>query len=252
MKKLFLAVSVAVLCLGSALALLPPDTESRSDSVWLRIYAKGDVNNQTYIEAAKGGSVLVRMQSSGKITTRHGTIKKQLVKDLFQEMKSNDVFEGSVLNTGRMLFYKGDVLQINALWQGEIRTTEIPLEKLTPGFKYALNAMRDEAVKQPADKTIYRFVQATPIESDVLASDEDDMGRESHRYKYLETSLLEKSPAVSKAILRPRMLVPLNSKKESEELFDFLYGNKVRGESGDFRVSTSRGDFKIEILKASY
>lgn len=218
MKKLFLFICASVLCAGSALALLPPDTETRSDSVWLRIYAKGDVDDQTYIEAAKDGSVLVRTQSSGKIATRRGTIKKQFVKDLFQEMKGNDIFEGASLNKGRLLFYKGDVLQINALWEGEIRTTEIPVEKLTQGFKYALNALQAEAVKQPADKTIYRFVQATPIENDSLASDEDDMGRETHRYKYLETSLLERSPVISMAILRPRMLVPLNSKKESEAL----------------------------------
>ncbi|MDD4005517.1 MAG: hypothetical protein PHW69_10010 [Elusimicrobiaceae bacterium] len=251
MKKSVLSVCVVLAGVMPAAALVKGDTAVEVETVWLRLFPKGEAS-QTYIEAAVNGRTTVRVQSSGKITTRSGKVDKQLVKDLFQEMRGNDVFDSAALGTGRMLFYKGDLLRISAVWEGEIRTVEMPTEKLTQGFRYALDALKKAALKLPVNRKIYRFVAAYPVAEDELASHTDATGRERYRYKYLETSVIDLNPAISRAILRPQLLVPLNSRKESEELYDFFYDNKIRAESGDFMLSTSRGDFKMEIIKATY
>ncbi|MFA6584611.1 MAG: hypothetical protein WCS77_09970 [Elusimicrobiaceae bacterium] len=238
---------------ASVFALRSPDSTVEAESVWMKIVSKAGSARETYIEADKDGKVLLRESVSGKIVTRKGGIKKQLVKDLFQEMKNEDVFGSAFDNKGRLLFYKGEMLQITSVWEGEVRNAEMPVEKLGQGFQLALDGVDEAAGKLPATNDVYRFVSAAPIAEDAADLEAvSKYGGESHRYQYVETSLIDGNVELSQAIARPYRLIPLASKQDTDKLYDFLYGNKVKNVSGDFMLSTSRGDFKISISRAQY
>jgi hypothetical protein len=243
---LLILVFVFVVLTTEAFKLKKRDIELNAS--WMNIKtSKKDTNY--YMEVTREGEVLTRTETKSAIITKNGQVPVQLAKDFFREIENSEVMQSQDALKSKMVYYKGDMLQISAYIHGELQTINAPLSDFGEGFSYAFNQVRDAAIKFKTVKTLEGFITAQPLEGALLEEFNKRVSKD-HEIKIVETYTIQKVKPLLKAIRQPHRLITINSKKELSAIQDLILKQQLYGLRNLFYISTTRGDFKCLILDA--
>ena len=247
MKKIFAAVCISLLSQTPLYAVRPTVEPVEQEAAWIRVYVEGKPG-YTYIEMEKDADVMLRQPAKNSVETRQGNISKKLIKDLFQELETADIFDSSQdKNYGRTLFYEGEVTEISAFKHGELRTVRIASVNMPAGLRHAVQEAIKAAKKMPLQKNKRKFITATPFTKSDLENMELKT-KSNPQFIEVETYDVEKIKPLSKAISRPYHLTPVESKAAEELLGEFMESYKISKAAASFYIKTSRGHFRCDIV----
>lgn len=220
--------------------------KATEEAAWMNVISKKKGFVDYYFEIGQDGSVIVRDESKDGVTVRRGRIKAMYAKDFFREIKNSDILNAQMSTGSKMVFYKGDQLQISAYINGELRRFKAPLNKFGEAFSYAMTEARKAAEKLPEDETLAGFLSAQPLEG---AMRDDFISRvgQDYDFKLVETYDLQKNKNLMAAVKQPHRLIPLESDKDINAISDFITRHKIYGLRDLFYVKTTRGEFRFRI-----
>jgi hypothetical protein len=216
------------------------------EASWMNLVSRKKGFVDYYFEIGQDGSVIVRDESKDGVTVRRGTIKAMYAKDFFREIKSSDILNAQTGTGSKMVYYKGDQLQISAYINGELRRFEAPLNKFGEAFSYAMTEARKAAEKLPADEKIAGFLSAQPLAGPMRDDFFSRVGQD-YDFKLVETYDLQKNKHLMAAVKQPHRLIPLESDKDVKAVSDFITRHKIYGMRDLFYVKTTRGEFRFRI-----
>jgi hypothetical protein len=216
------------------------------EASWMNLVSRKKGFVDYYFEIGQDGSVIVRDESRSSLTVKRGRIKAMYAKDFFREIKSSDILNAQTGTGSKMIYYKGDQLQISAYINGELRRFEAPLNKFGEAFSYAMSEARKEAEKLPPDEKVAGFLSAQPL---VGPMREDFISRvgQDHDFRLIETYDLQKNKNLMAAVKQPHRLIPLESEKDVKAIADFITRHGIYGLRDLFYVKTTRGEFRFRI-----
>ena len=246
MKLSFLIIA-AFLLNTCAEAVRPASSSLESAMAWLRVYTARQ-SRPYYLEIAKDGSFICRTEIKNSVYTRRGTINPRLAKDLFQEIENSENLTSQEKEKGRLLFYKGEIVQLSANLKGELKTVTATLESFGQGFNHALSAIKNEVAKSKPVTWPDRFIAVEPLSKEELS----DLTKTSEASKrsalpMIETVEIMKVKPLAKAIEKPYRLVPVE-KDDTGKLHKFITAYNLKGYRNLFYFSSTRGDFRCVIL----
>ena len=93
------------------------------------------------------------------------------------------------------------------------------------------------------------FVSAQPLEGEILDKFRKEAGK-NYKFKLIETNDLKKSRPLLKAIKQPQRLIPLTTEKQIKNIRGLIKKHQLYGLRNLFYISTTRGDFKCDILSS--
>lgn len=243
-------IAAALLCATAlpAPAIRPAGANIEAEALWLRIFPTQ--GGSVYIEVSRDGNALLFQNMKSGVITRKGTLNARSIKDLFQEVGNLDVFDSGQETLQRSILAekKPDAVEISAYWKGELRTARANLSAYTSGFRYALGEVRKEAEKMPQWTTVSRLLTATPMTDREIALYQETSRRQLS-FPFMETASLEKVQPLSRAILRPYRMIPVETPETLQQLFNLLTENKVKNDRQNFYIETSRGKYRCELYQ---
>lgn len=249
MKKTALAV-LALAVAGAAWASSRHGAfKAVEEAAWMNIVSKKKGFVDYYFEIGQDGSVIVRDETKEGVTVRRGSIKAMYAKDFFREIKNSDILNAQTGTGSKMVFYKGDLLQISAYINGELRRFRAPLNKFGEAFSYAMTEARKAAEKLPVDEEIAGFLSAQPLEGPMRDEFLRRVGQD-YDFKLVETYDLQKNKNLMAAVKQPHRLIPLESGKDIKAISEFIAKHKIYGLRDLFYVKTTRGEFRFRIQYA--
>ena len=249
MRRLAL-LAAAMLAAAPALALRPYDQGVKAKASWMTVSSL-KTGKQYYLEVSQDGQAMLREETQTSISTRRGSIKPQLAKDFFREIDNSDIINSQNVKKSKMVFYKGEVLQISAYVSGELTMTEAPMNNFGEAFSYAFGEVKKAVDQLPSDEKTRAFLRAVPLDKDETeafdgkAQKDDDGG-----VKTIETYDLQKVKPLIAAIKEPYRLIPLDDEAALREVREFVAARQLSGQRTEFYVPSTRGTFKCEVLEA--
>ena len=246
MRKAALLASAA-LCAAALCAFRPYDQRAKARAAWMTVSAI-KTGRSFYLEVAQDGSAVLREETSGKLVTRRGAIKPQLVKDFFREIDNSEIVNSQNVRQSKMVFYRGDVMKLSAYISGELTRTEAPLNDFGEAFSYAFGEIRKAVSALPEEKSLPGFLLAVPVAGDELASFREKAAADGE-VKNIETSDINKIKPLMAAIKEPYRLIPLDG-EDLAAIKDFVISRKLQGLRTLFYLPSTRGTFKCEVVDA--
>ncbi|KAF0126622.1 MAG: hypothetical protein FD189_859 [Elusimicrobia bacterium] len=216
------------------------------EAAWMNTVSQKKGFVDYYFEIGQDGSVILRDESKDGLTIRRGRIKAMYAKDFFREIKSSDILNAQTGTGSKMVFYKGDQLQISAYINGELRRFEAPLNKFGEAFSYAMTEARKAAEKLPVDEKVAGFLSAQPLVGPMRDAFIVRVGQD-YDFKLVETYDLQKNKHLMAAVKQPHRLIPLESARDIKTISDFITSHKIYGLRDLFYVKTTRGEFRFRI-----
>lgn len=246
------AVVFATLSLVLACALFAIKTrhvQIVGTSSWMTVKNLKKPDIFSYFAVSTGGEVIYRYEDKKTVVTKKTKINKQTVSDFFREAENAKslIEESSVKN--KLLFYRGDILEISLYIEGALRRISAPLVNYGEAFLYAFNQMKGAVEKAKSTDEILAFLTAEPLAGEKLDSFMSEAGKD-YEFELIETKKLKECGKLLDAVKQPFRMLPLATKKEVEEIVDFIKENEIYGLKNLFYISTTRGKFKCRILPA--
>jgi len=240
------AMLVLALC-RPAHAVRPPAATLEPAAIWMRVFREG-VPGYEYIETDENGGALYVNASSGNMLVESGDIKKGLVRDLLRELENADTFDVALEKPrGQFMFMRGSVYEITASHKGELLTARVPESNLTTGFKLAFGETRQAVVKLPRMKGVYRFITASMHKKETMFIPDAKPDRRGETV-LLEISDMETIAPLNRALLKPHRLIPIESKKQYDQLAEFMAVHSVANEENVYNFDTLRGRWRLDII----
>ncbi len=240
-------LAAAALCAAALCAFRPYDQRARARAAWMTV-SSIKTGLSYYLEVAQDGAAVMREEARGRLVTRRGAVKPQLVKDFFREIENSEIVNSQNVKQSKMVFYRGDVLKLSAYISGELTRTEAPLNDFGEAFSYAFGEVKKAASALPVERSLPGFLRAVPVRGDELASFRDKAAVDGE-VKVVETSDIDKIKPLMAAIKEPYRLVPLDEAALAA-IKDFVKARKLQGLRTLFYLPSTRGTFKCEVLEA--
>ncbi len=232
-----------------ARAFRPYTKGAEAKTSWMTVSSL-KTGQQYYMEVAADGAVVTRTETRNTIITRRGKIPTQLARDFFREIESSDMITSQSAIDNKLVFYKGELLNISTYISGELKRIEAPLNNFGEAFSYAFGEVKKASAKLPAEKKLKGFLMAETLEGTALAELQFKALKEGE-YRTIETYDIQKVPPLLKAIKQPYRLIPLESAPQVKELQDFISTRQLYGLRKLFYLPSTRGTFKCQILDAA-
>jgi len=215
---------------------------------WMTISSL-QTGQEYYLEVAADGAAVTRSVAKNAIVTKRGKIAVQLVKDFFREIENSEIINSQGNASSKMVFYKGDILNISAYINGELRTIASPLNKFGEAFSYAFGEVRKAAAELADEHALKGFLTAELIEGDALTQLQMKASKDQE-LKIIETYDIQKVAPLLRAIKQAHRLIPLETADEVKEIRDFISTRQLYGLRQLFYLPSTRGTFKCQILDA--
>ena len=141
LKKLLLPALTLLLACAAAHAFRPYSKGAQVKTSWMTV-SSVKTGQQYYMEVAEDGTVITRTEARNVLSTRRGKIPQQLAKDFFREIESSDIIASQSTIDNKLVFYKGEILNISAYISGELKRIETPLNNFGEAFSYAFGEVK--------------------------------------------------------------------------------------------------------------
>lgn len=233
---------------AAAHAFRPYAKNTEAKTSWMTISSL-KTGRQYYMEVAADGAVVTRTETRNAIVTKRGRIPARLAKDFFREIESSDILASQSSMDNKLVFYKGDLLDISANISGELKRIEAPLSNFGEAFSYAFGEVKKASARLPVVKKLKGFLMAEPLEGTVLEEFKLKASKEGE-YKTIETYDIQKAAPLLRAIKQPYRLIPLENSAQVREIQDFISARQLYGLRKLFYLPSTRGTFKCQILDA--
>lgn len=234
---------------AAAYAFRPYAKGAEAKTSWMTVSAL-KTGQRYYMEVAADGVVVTRTETRNKIVTKRGRIPAQLAKDFFREIESSEIITTAGARDTKLVFYKGELLDISAYISGELKRIEAPLNDFGEAFSHAFSEVKKASARLPAEKKLKGFLKAETLEGSALEEFQLKASKEGG-YKTIETYDIQKAAPLLKAIKQPYRLIPLESAAQVGEIQDFISTRQLYGLRNLFYVPSTRGTFKCRILDAA-
>jgi len=222
--------------------------EKKENLEWLWLDVLNTERGESYyIEINNEGDFLMTEEKNKKTFIREGNIKKMYAKDLLRETKNSEIINAQQKEQGKMLFYKGETISITLYLNGELKRVSAQLKDFNESFNFAFSQVRGEIDKVKPVKNTYSFLVAYPLEGEALKEYERNVPAD-YELKVIEFSKLKKQKYLYKAISYPYRHIKIESKKEENEISDFINREQLYGIKSLFYLGTGRGNFKCSVI----
>ena len=250
MAKKLISLSLLLIFAGAAAhAFRPYAKGAEAKTSWMTISSL-KTGQQYYMEVAVDGTVVTRTETKTAIVTKRGKIPPQLAKDFFREIESSDIITSQSHVDNKLVFYKGELLNISTYISGELKRIEAPLNNFGEAFSYAFGEVKKAAAKIPDEKNLKGFLMAEALGGTALEELQLKALKEGE-YKTIETYDIQKVAPLLKAIKQPCRLIPLEGSAQVREIQDFISSHQLYGLRKLFYLPSTRGTFKCQILDAT-
>jgi len=190
------------------------------------------------------------VQTPKTLVTRRGRIKPQLVKDFFREIASSEIINSQNVMASKMVFYRGDMMNISAYVSGELTRIEAPLNKFGDAFSYAFGEVKKAIAQLPQEKGLAGFLRAVPVQGEEMDSFRQKAPKVDGEIKNLETEDIMRVKPLLSAIKEPYRMIPLETAADVKDLREFISANHLVGLRTLFYLPSTRGTFKCEVIDA--
>jgi len=250
MNKKTLLLSLTLLLTGvTAYAFRPYGKGAEAKTCWMTV-SSIKTGQEYYMEVAADGNVVTRIETRKAIVTRRGKIKPQFAKDFFREIESSDAITSQTARDNKMVFYKGEILEISAYINGELKRVQSPLNNFGEAFSYAFGEVKKASEKLPVEKKIKGFLVTEQIDGLELEEFQVKASKVGE-IKTIETYDIQKVPSLLKAIKQPYRLIVLENADEVKDVQAFISVRGLYGQRNLFYIPSTRGTFKCQILDAA-
>ncbi len=250
MTKKLIFISLLLIFPGAAAHAFRPYAKSaEAKTSWMTVSSL-KTGRQYYMEVAADGAVVTRTETRSALVTRRGKIPPQLAKDFFREIESSDIITSQSSVDNKLVFYKGELLNISTYINGELKRIESPLNAFGEPFSYAFGEVKKAAAVIPDDKNIKGFLMAETLEGAALKELQLKTEKEGG-YRIIETFDIKKVAPLMMAIQQPYRLIPLESAAQIKEIREFISARQLYGLGKLFYLPSTRGTFKCRILDAA-
>ena len=250
MVKKFTILSLLLVIAGaSAYAFRPYTKGAQVKASWMTVSSL-KTGQEYYMEVALDGAVATRTETKSAIVTRRGKIPVQLAKDFFREIEGSDIITSQSSIDTKLIFYKGEVLNISAYILGELKRIEAPLNNFGEAFSYAFTEVKKASARMPVEKKLKGFLMAETLEGSALEDLKFKASKEGE-YKTVETYDIQNVSPLMRAIKQPYRLIPLENAAQVREIQDFISRHQLYGLRKLFYLPSTRGTFKCQILDAA-
>ena len=248
-KWMLLTALLLIFAGQAARAFRPYAKGAQVKTSWMTV-SSVKTGQQYYMEVAEDGTVVTRTETRNVIVTRRGKIPQQLAKDFFREIESSDIIASQSTIDNKLVFYKGEILNISAYISGELKRIETPLNNFGEAFSYAFGEVKKASAKLPVDKKLKGFLTAETLEGPELQEFQHTADKDGES-KIIETYDIQKAAPLLSAIKQPSRLIPLETAEQVKEIQDFISSHQLSGLRKLFYLPSTRGTFKCQILDAA-
>ena len=248
MAKKLIIFSLLLLS-GAAAHAFRPYASIQTKASWMTVSSL-KTGLQYYMEVAVDGTVVTRTETKNIIVTKRGTIRPQLAKDFFREIESSDIITSQSSVDNKLVFYKGELINISAHINGELKHIEAPLNAFGEAFSYAFGEVKKASAKIPDEKKLKGFLTAETLEGAALEELQFKTSKEGE-HKTIETYDIQKVAPLLSAIKQPYRLIPLESATQVREIQEFISKHQLYSLGKIFYLPSTRGTFKCQILYAT-
>jgi len=245
-KIYYLLFSISIIFLFSFRGY---EKEKDAEAIWFDIIHPQKKINY-YIEADLNGKVLMREIINDKIVIRRGIIKKMYVKDFIREVKNSEIINEQSEKDSKIMFYKGEMINLSAYINGELKRINSPMYKFSEAFKFAFNELKKQVLNIKPDKNPpAAFIRAEPLIGEKLNLFNKKVSS-NYELKIIETKELRGNLHIFKAINEPYRLIPIGTEEEVLKISDYISENGLFGMKSLFYIGTTRGNFECSVLDA--
>lgn len=248
-KKLAVLSLLLIIAGASAHAFRPYTKGAQVKASWMTVSSL-KTGQRYYMEVTLDGAVVTRTETKSAIATKRGKIPVQLAKDFFREIEGSDILTSQSSIDNKLIFYKGELLNISAYILGELKRIEAPLNNFGEAFSYAFTEVKKASARMPVDKKLKGFLMAETLEGSALEDLKFKASKEGG-YKTIETYDIQKVAPLMLAIKQPSRLIPLESAAQIREIQEFISAHQLYGLRKLFYLPSTRGTFKCQILDAA-
>jgi len=241
-----LAAAGCVLLLA---AFRPYNQGAKAKAAWMTV-SSIKTGQAFYLEVAQDGKAVLREETAKTVLTRRGSIKPQVVKDFFREIDNSEIVNSQNVKESKMVFYRGDMLELSAYISGELKRVEAPLNNFGEAFSYAFGEVRKAVTALPEEKAMAGFLRAVPVEGEELELFRSKTAVDGE-VKNVETAVINKVKPLMAAIKEPHRLVPLEKAEDLKVLQEFVTSKRLQGLMTQFYLPSTRGTFRCEVVTAA-
>jgi len=225
------------------------EKEKSAEAVWFDIVHPQKKINY-YIEADLNGKVLMREILDNKIVVRRGIIKKMYVKDFIREVKNSEIISEQNEKDSKMMFYKGEMINLSAYINGELKRISSPMYRFSEAFKFAFSELKKQILNIKPDKMPpSAFIRAVPLTGENLDNFNKRISS-GYELKTIETKILRQNMHIFKAINEPYRIFPVDTDEDVIKISDYISENKLFGMKSLFYIGTTRGNFECSVFDA--
>jgi len=148
------------------------------------------------------------------------------------------------------MFYKGEMINLSAYINGELKRINSPMYKFSEAFKFAFNELKKQVLNiQPDKNSPAAFIRAEPLIGEKLNIFNKKVSS-NYELKIIETKELRGNLHIFKAINEPYRLIPIGTEEEVLKISDYISENGLFGMKSLFYIGTTRGNFECSVLDA--
>ena len=248
-KKLAALLLLLIFTVAVSHAFRPYAKSAEPMASWMTVSSL-KTGQQYYMEVAADGTAITRTETKNTITVKRGKISPQLAKDFLREIESSEVLSSHSYVENKLVFYKGELLNISAYVSGELKRMEAPLNNFGEAFSHAFGEAKKAASKMPVENKLKGFLISETLSGAALKEFQIKSARDGVT-KIIETYDFQSVAPLISAIKQPHRLIPLESSAQVGEIQDFIARHQLYGFGKIFYLPSTRGIFKCQILGAA-
>ena len=250
MVKKFTVLSLLLILAGTAAHAFRPYAKSAEPRASWMTVSSLKTGRQYYMEVAEDGTAITRTETKNTIAVKRGKIPPQLAKDFLREIENSEIIGAHSYTENKLVFYKGELLNISAHINGELKRIDAPLNDFGEAFSLSFDEVKKAAAKKPGENKLKGFLISETLSGTALKEFQIKAAKDG-MVKIIETYDFQEITPLLSAIKQPHRLIPLENSAQVSEIQDFVSRHQLYGFGKIFYLPSTRGIFKCQILNAA-